>query len=96
MPESKQKHMYSTDCIENVLADADNVASRDPKVIGDIMEGLVLTGVAMSFIGNSRPAAGCEHHMCHFWETLELQEGKIPVLHGTKVAGIETEVPEKG
>ena len=35
-----------TDCIENVLADADNVASRDPKVIGDIMEGLVLTGVA--------------------------------------------------
>lgn len=75
-----------TDCIENVLADADNVASRDPKVIGDIMEGLVLTGVAMSFIGNSRPAAGCEHHMCHFWETLELQEGKIPVLHGTKVA----------
>lgn len=75
-----------TDCIGNVLANADNVASRDPKVIGDIMEGLVLTGVAMSFIGNSRPAAGCEHHTCHFWETLELQEGKIPVLHGTKVA----------
>ena len=75
-----------TDCIENVLADADNVASRDPKVIGDIMEGLVLTGVAMSFIGNSRPAAGCEHHMCHFWETQELQAGKNPVLHGTKVA----------
>lgn len=75
-----------SDCIENVLSSADKVASRDPKVIGDIMEGLVLTGVAMSFIGNSRPAAGCEHHMCHFWETLELQEGKIPVLHGTKVA----------
>lgn len=75
-----------TNCIENVMTNADNVASRDPQVIGDIMEGLVLTGVAMSFIGNSRPAAGCEHHMCHFWETLELQEGKIPVLHGTKVA----------
>lgn len=75
-----------TDCIENVLANADHVASREPGVIGDIMEGLVLTGVAMSFIGNSRPAAGCEHHMCHFWETLELQEGKIPVLHGIKVA----------
>lgn len=74
------------DCINNVLSNADNAASRDPQVIGDIMEGLVLTGVAMSFIGNSRPAAGCEHHMCHFWETLELQEGKIPVLHGTKVA----------
>lgn len=75
-----------TDCINNVLSNAGNVASRDPKVIGDIMEGLVLTGVAMSFIGNSRPAAGCEHHMCHFWETLELQEGRIPAMHGTKVA----------
>lgn len=75
-----------TGCIENVLSNADQVAGRDPQVIGDIMEGLVLTGVAMSFIGDSRPAAGSEHHVCHFWETLELQEGKIPVLHGTKVA----------
>lgn len=75
-----------TDCINNVLQNAPKAAQRDPAVIGDIMEGLVLTGVAMSFVGNSRPAAGCEHHMCHFWETLELQEGKIPVLHGTKVA----------
>lgn len=75
-----------TNCINNVLQDAPKAADRDPQVIGDIMEGLVLTGVAMSFVGNSRPAAGCEHHMCHFWETLELQEGKIPVLHGTKVA----------
>lgn len=75
-----------TNCINNVLQDAPKAADRDPQVIGDIMEGLVLTGVAMSFVGNSRPAAGCEHHMCHFWETLELQEGRIPVLHGTKVA----------
>lgn len=73
-------------CINNVLSNADKVADKEPQVIGDIMEGLVLTGVAMSFIGNSRPAAGCEHHMCHFWETLELQEGRIPALHGTKVA----------
>lgn len=75
-----------TGCIEGVLSNADKVAEREPAVIGDIMEGLVLTGVAMSFVGDSRPAAGCEHHICHFWETLELQDGKIPVLHGTKVA----------
>lgn len=74
------------DCIENALANADKAKDREPQIIGDIMEGLVLTGVAMSFIGNSRPAAGCEHHMCHFWETLELQEGKRPHPHGTKVA----------
>lgn len=73
------------DCIENVLKNADKVASRDPKVIGDIMEGLVLTGVAMSFVGNSRPAAGCEHHLNHYWEAIEIQNGQIPVLHGIEV-----------
>lgn len=73
------------DCIENVLTNADKAASRDPRVIGDIMEGLVLTGVAMSFVGNSRPAAGCEHHLNHYWEAIEIQNGQIPVLHGIEV-----------
>lgn len=73
------------DCIENVLKNADKAASRDPKVIGDIMEGLVLIGVAMSFVGNSRPAAGCEHHLNHYWEAIEIQNGQIPVLHGIEV-----------
>lgn len=73
------------DCIENVLKNADKAASRDPKVIGDIMEELVLTGVAMSFVGNSRPAAGCEHHLNHYWEAIEIQNGQIPVLHGIEV-----------
>ena len=73
------------DCIENVLKNADKAASRDPKVIGDIMEGLVLTGVAMSFVGNSRPAAGCKHHLNHYWEAIEIQNGQIPVLHGIEV-----------
>ena len=73
------------DCIENVLKNADKAASRDPKVIGDIMEGLVLTGVAMSFVGNSRPAAGCEHHLNHYWEAIEIQNGQIPVSHGIEV-----------
>lgn len=73
------------DCIENVLTNADKASDRDPQVIGDIMEGLVLTGVAMSFVGNSRPAAGCEHHLNHFWEAIELQNGQIPVLHGIEV-----------
>lgn len=73
------------DCIDNVLLNADKAASCDPQVIGDIMEGLVLTGVAMSFVGNSRPAAGCEHHLNHFWEAIEIQNGQIPVLHGLEV-----------
>jgi glycerol-1-phosphate dehydrogenase [NAD(P)+] len=50
------------------------------------MEGLVLTGVAMSLYGNSRPASGCEHHMSHYWEMMFEQQHKRPVPHGTQVS----------
>lgn len=72
-------------CVSDVLKDADKAKDRDPQVLGDIMEGLVLTGVAMSLYGNSRPASGCEHHMSHYWEMMFEQAGKRPVPHGTQV-----------
>ena len=72
-------------CVQDVLKDADKVQERDPEVLGRIMEGLVLTGVAMSLYGNSRPASGCEHHMSHYWEMMFEQAGKRPVPHGTQV-----------
>ena len=73
-------------CARRVLKDAHKAGSRDPGVIGDIMEGLVLSGVAMSLYGNSRSASGCEHHMSHYWEMIFEQRGKRPVPHGTQVS----------
>lgn len=72
-------------CVQNVLSSADKVSERDPETLGNIMEGLVLAGVAMSLYGNSRPASGCEHHMSHYWEMVFEQAGKRPVPHGTQV-----------
>lgn len=72
-------------CVRNVLKDAGKAKDRDPEVLENIMEGLVLTGVAMSLYGNSRPASGCEHHMSHYWEMMFEQAGKRPVPHGTQV-----------
>ena len=72
-------------CVENVMASADKAKDRDPETLGDIMEGLVLAGVAMSLYGNSRPASGCEHHMSHYWEMMFEQAGKRPVPHGAQV-----------
>lgn len=72
-------------CVQKVLADAGKVRERDPETLGNIMEGLVLTGVAMSLYGNSRPASGCEHHISHYWEMIFEQVGKHPVPHGTQV-----------
>ncbi len=74
------------DCVHRVLQEAGAAKSRDPQVLGNIMEGLVLTGVAMSLYGNSRPASGCEHHMSHYWETIFEQRGQRPVPHGTQVS----------
>ena len=76
-------------CVQNVLKDAGKAKDRDPEVLGKIMEGLVLTGVAMSLYGNSRPASGCEHHMSHYWEMWFEQRGLRPVPHGTQV-GVAT------
>ncbi|MCI2057380.1 MAG: sn-glycerol-1-phosphate dehydrogenase [Oscillibacter sp.] len=73
-------------CVQGVLKSADKARDRDPEVLGNIMEGLVLTGVAMSLYGNSRPASGCEHHMSHYWEMMFEQAGKRPVPHGTQVS----------
>lgn len=72
-------------CVRRTLAAAGAAKNRDPQVLGDIMEGLVLTGVAMSLYGNSRPASGCEHHMSHYWETILEQQGQRPAPHGAQV-----------
>ena len=72
-------------CVRGVLQDAGKARERDPQVLGNIMEGLVLTGVAMSLYGNSRPASGCEHHMSHYWEMMFEQQHRRPVPHGIQV-----------
>ena len=71
--------------LQTMLAQSSKIRERDPEVIGAVTEALVLTGIAMNFVGNSRPASGCEHHMSHFWEMQFLMHGKKAVLHGTKV-----------
>ncbi len=73
-------------CVQSVLKDAYKASDRDPKILGDIMEGLVLSGVAMSLYGNSRSASGCEHHISHYWEMIFEQRGEKPVPHGTQVS----------
>lgn len=71
--------------IEIVVEESDGVRRRDQEAVKHLMEALVLSGVAMSFIGNSRPASGSEHHLSHYWEMQFQMEDKKPVLHGIKV-----------
>ncbi len=75
--------------IQKVVDNAEFAAKREKQAIAAIMEGLVLSGIAMSYIGNSRPASGSEHHMSHYWEMMFLLDHQQDPLHGTKV-GIGT------
>ena len=49
------------------------------------MEGLVLVGVLMSFVGSSRPASGSEHHLSHYFEITGILDNTEYFAHGIDV-----------
>lgn len=73
-------------CLSDVIDNVHKIKGRNPDVAGGVLECLVLSGVIMGMVGNSRPASGCEHHMSHFWETILHQRGVTPAYHGVQVA----------
>lgn len=50
-----------------------------------LMYALLLSGIAMQMVGNSRPASGAEHHISHLWE-MEVINGHLDAYHGEKVS----------
>ncbi len=59
--------------------------NSSPEAASELFSALIMTGIAMSYAGNSRPASGSEHHLSHFWEMAFLRQNKPAVLHGSKV-----------
>ncbi|MHB1152988.1 MAG: sn-glycerol-1-phosphate dehydrogenase [Eubacteriales bacterium] len=53
-----------------------------------VMECLILSGMAIQYMGSSRPASGAEHHLSHLWE-MHCINAPTPALHGEKV-GVST------
>lgn len=77
---------FATDAVYTM---ADKVTADDEETAKKIFEGLLLTGIAMSFTKTSRPGSGTEHIMAHYIECKELLEGKTPNYHGEDV-GVTT------
>lgn len=71
--------------VQRIVENAGKLSSRDPQVIQAIIEGLVLSGVAMSFAGTSRPASGLEHYFSHMWEMMAGERHTHADLHGIQV-----------
>ncbi|WP_121610888.1 sn-glycerol-1-phosphate dehydrogenase [Mesobacillus foraminis] len=74
------------EALDSCIQHADEIAKGDEKGIEILINGLILSGLAMLLFGQSHPASGGEHHLSHFWEMEFLREGRPQVLHGAKVA----------
>ena len=59
--------------------------NRDPEAIQNLMEALIGVGIAMAYVGNSRPASGSEHHLSHYFEVVGLLRDEPYFMHGTDV-----------
>ena len=72
------------EALEKVKTSAPRLNSGDEEAFSSLMYGLVLSGVAMQFVGSSRPASGAEHHISHFIE-MTVPMDVCSALHGEKV-----------
>ncbi|BBJ28778.1 sn-glycerol-1-phosphate dehydrogenase [Athalassotoga saccharophila] len=75
--------------IERCVRNVEGIKSRNESVVKNVMDALVLSGIAMLKVGNSRPASGLEHHIAHYIEIKALMNGQIPPLHGSSVGVAE-------
>ena len=71
--------------LKKIVAHAEGLMRREDEALEAVVEGLVLSGVAMAFAEISRPASGLEHYFSHLWEMQALETGKPYDLHGIQV-----------
>lgn len=54
--------------LRHALSRPTELAAGDVEAIGDLTEGLLMSGLAMQAHQSSRPASGAEHQFSHLWE----------------------------
>jgi glycerol-1-phosphate dehydrogenase [NAD(P)+] len=75
--------------LRELVANPAGVRARDPKPIGQLVEGLMLGGFAMQAAKTSRAASGAEHQFSHLWDMQHHKHNGRAPSHGFKV-GIGT------
>ena len=74
------------EALKKCMDNAQGLANREPEAVAAVMEGLVITGIAMSYAGLSRPASGMEHYFSHVWDMRGLEFGTTVDTHGIQCA----------
>lgn len=72
------------EALADIKASLPGLPSGDIKAYEILMEGLLLSGLAMQMMGYSRPASGTEHHFSHLWEMAVINK-PLDYYHGEKV-----------
>ena len=74
------------DDLDELLSHPEAVAAGEAGAVGDLFEGLILSGFAMQAARSSRPASCCDHLFSHILDmTHHRHEGRC-VSHGFQVA----------
>lgn len=74
------------DNLDGYLSNPAGVAAGDPDAVGNLFEGLIISGFAMQAAKSSRPASGCEHLFSHILDmTGHRYKGRLQ-SHGFQVA----------
>lgn len=69
-------------CVES----AKHIKDRDEDTVRNIMEGMIISGLAMNYAGISRPASGVEHYFSHIWDMRALEFSTPMDFHGIQCA----------
>lgn len=82
------QYIYDTtyEMIDKTLKTAEGLLVRDEESVKNLTEALIVVGIMMSFLGNSRPASGSEHHLSHFFEITGIINDEPYLAHGIDVA----------
>ena len=72
------------DAIRDVKDCMDSLKTGEEEPYAKLMYALLLSGLAMQMVGNSRPASCAEHHCSHFWE-MKVLNPDLDAYHGEKV-----------
>lgn len=70
--------------LKDLIGNLEGIGNGDFAANENLMYGLLLSGLAIQMIGNSRPASGAEHHCSSLWEMATIND-PIDFYHGEKV-----------
>ena len=78
-----------TNAVNALVDNVDEIAAKTDKGMRILIEALLLAGVTIMIIDNTRAVASIEHNIAQYWEMIMVQQGLEPPMHGASV-GVST------